>query len=77
MVVWQGLELALTGIAIGLVAAAALGRAIAGFLFGVKPIDLVTFLGVPIVLVLTAAISAWLPARRASRIRPSEALRWE
>ncbi|HJT88345.1 MAG TPA: ABC transporter permease [Bryobacteraceae bacterium] len=77
MVVWQGLQLTLMGIAIGLIGAAALTRSIATFLFGVKPMDLLTFISVPIVLVLNAGISAWLPARRAARIRLSEALRWE
>lgn len=77
MVVWQGLRLALVGIALGLIGAAALGRSMAAFLFGVTPIDTVTFIGVPIALVLTAAISAWLPARRAARTRINDVLRWE
>ena len=66
-----------TGVAIGMVAAAALSRSISTFLFGVKPIDPMTFLLVPIVLIATAAIAVAAPAWRASRVDPVVAFRNE
>jgi ABC-type lipoprotein release transport system permease subunit len=47
------------------------------FLFGVSAVDPVTFTAVAAVLVATALLASWLPARRAARIDPVEALRWE
>jgi len=66
-----------TGVAIGMVAAAALSRSISTFLFGVKPIDPMTFLLVPMVLIATAAIAVAAPAWRASRVDPVVAFRNE
>ena len=77
MVVGQGMRLALTGIAIGILAAAGLTRFIAGFLFGVKAWDPIVFILVPILLIAVALLAVWLPALRASRIDPIEALRCE
>jgi putative ABC transport system permease protein len=59
------------GVVIGLVAAALLGRSIASFLFGVQPVDLVTFAGVIVVLAITAALASAAPALRASRTDPT------
>jgi putative ABC transport system permease protein len=66
-----------TGVAIGLVAAAALSRLISTFLFGVQPIDPMTFVLVPLVLVVTAAIAVAAPAWRAARVDPVVAFRSE
>ena len=71
------MRLALTGIAIGILAAAGLTRFIAGFLFGVKAWDPIVFILVPILLIAVALLAVWLPALRASRIDPIEALRCE
>jgi putative ABC transport system permease protein len=65
------------GAAIGLIAAAVLSRSISTFLFGVQPIDPVTFVVVPIVLMATAAIAVAAPAWRASRIDPVVAFKNE
>ena len=77
MVVFQGLRLALVGVAVGLAAAFGLTRFIASFLFGVGRWDPVVFVGVPIALTAVAALAVWLPARRASRVDPNLALRCE
>jgi putative ABC transport system permease protein len=66
-----------SGVAIGLVAAALLSRTISTFLFGVQPIDPMTFVLVPLVLVATAAIAVAAPAWRAARVDPVVAFRSE
>jgi len=77
MVVWQGMRVALIGVAIGAAAAFALSRLLARFLFGVTAHDPVTFAGVAAVLSAVALIGVWLPARRAARVDPVTALRTE
>src|SRR5258708_3707872 len=75
MVVFQGMRLALVGVALGLGGAFWLARFITVFLFGVTAKDPVVFAGVPVLLTPTASLSAWLPARRASNVDPIVALR--
>jgi putative ABC transport system permease protein len=65
------------GTLIGLVTAAALTRTIAAFLFGVRPLDPLTFALVPLVLAITAAAAMASPALRATRVDPVEAFRAE
>lgn len=65
----------LLGLAVGLIGATATAFAMRQLLFGVAPLDLPTFLIVPAVLAIIAALSCWLPARRATRVNPIEALR--
>jgi putative ABC transport system permease protein len=77
MVVGQGMLLALIGVAVGVGAAFGLSRLIASLLFGVKASDLAVFVTVPALLTLVAFVAVWLPARRASRIDPIVALRYE
>jgi putative ABC transport system permease protein len=77
MVVMQGMRLALVGVAVGTAAAFGFARAIASFLFGVQSWDPAVFVGAPAVLALVALLAAWVPARRASRVSPNEALRYE
>ena len=77
LVVGQGMKLVLVGIAIGIVAAFGLTRLLATFLFGVKPLDPLTFAAVPVLLAAVAFVAVWMPARRATRIDPLEALRYE
>jgi len=66
-----------TGLGVGLLAAALLGRSIASFLFGVTPLDPMTFGSVAIVLALTAASATAVPALRAARVDPIVVLRDE
>jgi putative ABC transport system permease protein len=75
LVLRQGLLLALAGLAVGLAGAAWLTRFLGTLLFGVHPVDPVTFLGVAAVLGTVAAAACYLPARRATRADPIAALR--
>jgi predicted permease len=77
MIVGHGLRAALVGVAIGVVGAYALGRAIASLLYQVPAADPLVFGGVTVVLLTVALAAAYLPARRASRIAPMIALRSE
>jgi putative ABC transport system permease protein len=77
MVVGQGMRLALIGVAIGIGAAFGLTRFLATFLFGVHTWDPLVFVIVPFALSAVALIAVWLPARRATRIDPLTALRYE
>ena len=75
MVLREGLTLAVGGIALGLLAAAASTRALSGLLYGVTATDPVTFAVVPVLLVGVALLASYLPARRATRVDPTTALR--
>jgi putative ABC transport system permease protein len=77
MVVAQGLEVALVGVGMGLVGALALTRVMAGMLFEVSATDPATFAAVALFLTMIAAAACYLPARRASRVNPIIALRYE
>ena len=77
MVVRQGLTLAVIGVGIGLAGALALSRLISSLLFGIAPHDPVTLGTVTLALLGVAAVASWLPAMRAARIDPTEALRAE
>jgi ABC-type antimicrobial peptide transport system permease subunit len=65
------------GVGIGLAGALLLTRAMTNFLFGVRPTDPVTFVSVAMFLIVIALLACYVPARRATRIDPMTALRWE
>ena len=75
MVLRQGVALAAAGVAIGLVASVAATHALAGMIYGVSTHDPATFLGVAAVLLLVAALASLVPAHRATRLDPLDALR--
>ena len=77
MVVIQGLRLAVVGALVGLLVAGVLSSFIDSLLFGVGRMDLPTYLGVALNVLTAASLASWLPARRATRVDPSSALRVE
>jgi predicted permease len=77
MVLRQGLGLALAGAAFGLVGALIVAHLMAGVLYGVRPTDPVTFVGVALLLIGVALLACYIPARRAIRVDPLVALRYE
>ena len=77
LVLGEGLFVITVGLAVGLLLAFAVTRVIAGFLYGVGATDLVTFLTVPLLLGFVALIASYIPARRATKVDPLVALRYE
>ena len=75
LVVGQGLRLGAAGIAIGMLAALGLTRAMTSMLVGVRPTDPATFAAMAVLFFLIAAAASWLPARRAAGLDPTAALR--
>jgi ABC-type antimicrobial peptide transport system permease subunit len=73
----QGMKLAIVGVALGVSFAMALTQFITRYLYQVRPWDPGVFVGVPLLLSVVAMLAIWVPARRASRINPIEALRYE
>ena len=73
----HGIVLAAIGIVCGIAAAAGLTRAMSTLLFGVSPLDPLTYSAVALTLGATAVLASYLPARRAARVDPAIALRWE
>ena len=77
LVVRQGMSLALVGVVVGIVGALGLMRFLVSLLFGVKPTDLLTFLTVSVLLSSVALLATYIPARRATKVDPIVALRYE
>jgi putative ABC transport system permease protein len=77
MVLGEGVRTMLVGIAIGMVSALALARSVAHMLYEIAPSDPLTFVAVPIILAAVGLLACWIPARRATRVDPLIALRYE
>ena len=76
-VVTQGMALTVVGLVIGIAASLALSRTLESMLYEIEPTDPMTFFGCVLVFLAVALIAVWVPARRATRIDPMEALRYE
>jgi ABC-type antimicrobial peptide transport system permease subunit len=77
LIVIRGLKLAGIGMLVGLVGAICLNRLLEKVLYAVKPTDPLTFCSVSLLLLLVATLASWLPAARAARLNPMEALKYE
>ena len=77
MVLWQGLRLVALGTAIGVLGALAATRVIASELYGVTPSDPWTFAAAVVLILIVGGLACWIPARRATKVDPLEALRYE
>jgi predicted permease len=77
LIVWHGLKLTLIGVVIGVAGSLAMTRLVRGMLYEVKPTDPLTIAAVSLVLIAAALAAAYIPARRASKVDPIVALRYE
>ena len=77
LIMGEGLIMLLSGIALGLLLAAATGKILSGNLYQVGALDPIAFTAAPLLLAIAALVATWLPARRAATLNPVEALRYE
>ena len=77
IVLGEGLRMTLSGIVVGLVAAFAITRVMASLLFGVRPTDLATFTAAVVLLFVITFLACFIPGRRAAKVDPMVALRYE
>jgi predicted permease len=77
LIINQGMRLAVVGVFVGLLASVAVTRLLSSLLYGISATDTVTFIGVALLLIVVALIASYIPARRATRVDPMTALRYE
>jgi len=77
LIMGEGSVMLLSGIALGLLLAAATGKILSGILYEVGALDPIAFTAAPVLLAIAALVATWLPAHRAARLNPVEALRYE
>jgi putative ABC transport system permease protein len=77
LILKRGVVLAFIGLGLGLAGAFALTRLLATLLFGVEPVDALTFATVSVCVIAVAVIACYIPARRATKVNPLIALRYE
>src|SRR5262249_38054365 len=77
MVFTEGLLLTLTGVCVGIAVALGLTQLLSGLLYGVRPRDPLTFVTLPLLLIIVALLAVYVPARRATSVDPLVALRYE
>jgi ABC-type antimicrobial peptide transport system permease subunit len=77
LVTREGLRLVVIGLGLGLLLSLGLTRVLRSLLYGVSPTDLTVFLTVPLLVLAITLLACWLPARKATRVNPVEALRTE
>jgi ABC-type antimicrobial peptide transport system permease subunit len=77
LILREGSVMLLSGIALGLLLAAAAGKILSGILYQVSALDPIAFTAAPMLLAAAALVATWLPARRAAALNPVEALRYE
>lgn len=77
LILKKGMSLTLLGVAVGMVASFVLTRLMTSLLFGINPVDPITFASVTVLLVTVSFMACWIPARRAAKTDPLEAIRYE